>query len=591
MKKINKSLLTIGAFACLSACYGVANAATVNLNVQKSDNSGYSDAIVSIQRSGAASFSLAGKTNANGQLTFGLGNYTGSLVVRIMAGNSLIYDTLNVQNVNEVLNLNKSSVLKVIEYTNSADQPYANKVIGVRNPISWSSVVLNTNNEGYANFEMFENSTFLIETVLNNQSFSQEFNSNLADTFKIHTVAANIHWPHSLSHSGNTGTSYDLSGNSPIKTIEVLPSTVKMRFTAESISGPVTSEYSLPIPYDANNKQFDYTPVQFRVHKADGTLATEAFPLTHNFINETPNSITSNLNGTAMVVLEGNVTNKRITGNAYKFGKKQDDLSSALTIAGKNNLLDFRLAKLTFNTIATGDAKMINYKLPGTSSYVTFVQEETNTPIDIDLFPNTYNFQAEYQGTVKNLFPLAVQTGNNDHTFGLDKVTVRYEDSNTNPLADGVISRVAGSVIRLGTTDASGEVGYYRFITGTINEGLRLNDVSRGFNINHQYARLIEGQDNVAIIVNPNVSVPVSGMLALNSNVNVYPNPATDFIQVKMDAAQGEVYIYNTVGQLVYNNTNVANNETISVSALSTGVYNVVIVANDKKETVRIIKN
>lgn len=595
MKKINKSLLTVGAFACLSACYSVSNAASLNLNLKKSDNSGYANAIVTYKSPSASYFSLLGYTDSNGSLvtTSQTLHEVGEYVLEIYADHSLITDTFEVNTLEDVVNLNKASIGKYIKYTNSNNEPYVGESFSVRNTNNWSAIELTSDANGIATFETFENANFYLEVSKNNQNFSRVFGANEGDTMFLHTVAANIHWPHSLSHSGYNGANYDLTGNSPVKTIEVLPSLVKMKFTSESNSGPVTNDFSLNIPYDANNKNFDYTPVQFRVHKADGTLASGEFPLTYNLLNEAENSITSNNNGTAMVVLEGNATTRRITGRAYKLGKHQNDLSNGLTVASKSNVLDFKLSSLTFNTLASGDAKTINYRLPATSGYYTFTSGETNTPLELELFPTTYNFQAEYNGTISTNYAFDLGATPRSHDYTLNKVTVRYHDANSNPLAGGRISRIASSAVNLGTTDASGEIVYYRFVTDTYNEPLRLNDAGRGFNINQQYALLTEGQDHIEIFVNPNVTapVPVSDLLTLNANVNVYPNPATDFIQVKMDAAQGEVYIYNTVGQLVYNNANVANNETISVSSLSTGVYNVVIVSNDKKETVRIVKN
>ena len=60
-------------------------------------------------------------------------------------------------------------------------------------------------------------------------------------------------------------------------------------------------------------------------------------------------------------------------------------------------------------------------------------------------------------------------------------------------------------------------------------------------------------------------------------DINIYPNPVKDFLEIKLNSEMSSVMIYSATGQLVYENT--ANNKTIDTSNLSTGMYNIVVLS------------
>lgn len=61
----------------------------------------------------------------------------------------------------------------------------------------------------------------------------------------------------------------------------------------------------------------------------------------------------------------------------------------------------------------------------------------------------------------------------------------------------------------------------------------------------------------------------------LSTDIDIYPNPTTDFINIQ-GFGEFNVTIYNSIGELVVN-TNVYNNTILNVSNLNTGLYTVLI--------------
>ncbi len=75
------------------------------------------------------------------------------------------------------------------------------------------------------------------------------------------------------------------------------------------------------------------------------------------------------------------------------------------------------------------------------------------------------------------------------------------------------------------------------------------------------------------------VAVSVNERLSDNVNVSVYPNPAADFITLNFsDATEtAQVYIFDAVGKMIYNENMPAKQHRISVAAFKSGLYRVVI--------------
>ena len=80
-------------------------------------------------------------------------------------------------------------------------------------------------------------------------------------------------------------------------------------------------------------------------------------------------------------------------------------------------------------------------------------------------------------------------------------------------------------------------------------------------------------------------------LTAADIDLSVYPNPATDFIQLDGNLDQVEsIQIANTQGQIV-KQINRLNGNTINIGALQTGMYIISIQQKDKIGTLRIFKD
>jgi len=72
------------------------------------------------------------------------------------------------------------------------------------------------------------------------------------------------------------------------------------------------------------------------------------------------------------------------------------------------------------------------------------------------------------------------------------------------------------------------------------------------------------------------------------SSVGVYPNPSNGLVMISLaNGAQG-IRIYNSTGQLVYNDSNAAGKFQIDVSQWTAGAYR--IVSNENSGTTLVVR-
>lgn len=89
---------------------------------------------------------------------------------------------------------------------------------------------------------------------------------------------------------------------------------------------------------------------------------------------------------------------------------------------------------------------------------------------------------------------------------------------------------------------------------------------------------------------NPGLNTTLSVASFSTYNVEVYPNPANDFINIKTNNLEvSKVFLYNVLGKNVLAQNGLINNG-IVISSLSKGVYFLKIVAKEKSIIKRIIK-
>ena len=77
----------------------------------------------------------------------------------------------------------------------------------------------------------------------------------------------------------------------------------------------------------------------------------------------------------------------------------------------------------------------------------------------------------------------------------------------------------------------------------------------------------------------------------LDNSFSIYPNPAKDVITIKTDLTIESVEIYNQLGQLVINRkgADILENS-INVASLNNGIYLMTINTQDKKQTLKFVK-
>ena len=75
------------------------------------------------------------------------------------------------------------------------------------------------------------------------------------------------------------------------------------------------------------------------------------------------------------------------------------------------------------------------------------------------------------------------------------------------------------------------------------------------------------------------------------ANVNLYPNPSSDFININSADTIQEYSIYDLTGRVVKNSNPNSNNFIIDITALNKGVYLVKLNSGDKTGSIKLIKD
>src|SRR5690606_1990920 len=96
---------------------------------------------------------------------------------------------------------------------------------------------------------------------------------------------------------------------------------------------------------------------------------------------------------------------------------------------------------------------------------------------------------------------------------------------------------------------------------------------------NHSSARL---HPFLSICDNPNGGKNDNKLNSLETLIEISPNPINDIVNVKIpvDLINSKVEIYSITGNLVSANTLVSETNTINLSLLQEGVYNMKIISN-----------
>jgi len=73
-----------------------------------------------------------------------------------------------------------------------------------------------------------------------------------------------------------------------------------------------------------------------------------------------------------------------------------------------------------------------------------------------------------------------------------------------------------------------------------------------------------------------------------NSKLKIYPNPVNDRVFISGDLDKANIEIYNAIGQLVLKEN---QNSSVNVVHLKKGLYFIKIIGENKKTTLKFIKN
>ena len=101
------------------------------------------------------------------------------------------------------------------------------------------------------------------------------------------------------------------------------------------------------------------------------------------------------------------------------------------------------------------------------------------------------------------------------------------------------------------------------------------------------------GPEGLAVVLNCNNSTTgISQYSNLNSNISIYPNPATNIINIDISTSSmpnATIVITNMLGNTVKQVSGVNNQVSINVADLSEGVYNISIAGNEGVINKRVV--
>ena len=100
----------------------------------------------------------------------------------------------------------------------------------------------------------------------------------------------------------------------------------------------------------------------------------------------------------------------------------------------------------------------------------------------------------------------------------------------------------------------------------------------------------IDGIGNGSVLIDDvvfgDIVVSTEKINTYNSGIQVYPNPANNYIRIRNAGQEFTVSVFNTVGQHILS---VKNQEQIDVSALESGLYFIQVNSKGTKETHKIL--
>lgn len=139
----------------------------------------------------------------------------------------------------------------------------------------------------------------------------------------------------------------------------------------------------------------------------------------------------------------------------------------------------------------------------------------------------------------------------------------------------------------LSVTPSSGSIDAGDSVTATVTVDTTVMDVDETYSATlHCFS---SDMDNGEVIVPVNVSFATVSVNELNQiEVTVFPNPATDYVQVSSDVVE-RVEIYNMLGQKVFDCAYRDSHVAIPTSGMVAGTYLVTVTTNGTQVTKKVI--
>lgn len=227
------------------------------------------------------------------------------------------------------------------------------------------------------------------------------------------------------------------------------------------------------------------------------------------------------------------------------------------------------------------------YESPG--SYDVSLKISNGSETITKVFPNYISFEANLFETSKIYLNVSVKNGVNQNTW-------EFKDGSGDVLYSGGPYETASGVDETYSHEFDTSSDCYIF-TMYDSEGDGLTNDS--WNLGSEYYELLD-ENNVSIKYGrdfgseestsiKNEYLGLSNSTAIN--FLIYPNPASDFINLKSDSGIDGYLIYNIKGSLILKSTNNNSNDlSISLKNIYSGIYFIEIKSGTYKETVKFIK-
>ena len=227
------------------------------------------------------------------------------------------------------------------------------------------------------------------------------------------------------------------------------------------------------------------------------------------------------------------------------------------------------------------------YESPG--SYDVSLKISNGSETITKVFPNYISFEANLFETSKIYLNVSVKNGVNQNTW-------EFKDGSGDVLYSGGPYETASGVDETYSHEFDTSSDCYIFtIYDSEGDGLT-ND---SWNLGSEYYELLD-ENNVSIKYGRDFGSEESTSIkneylgiSNSSNINfiIYPNPASDFINLKSDSVIDSYLIYDIKGSMILKSTkNNSNDLSISLKNIYSGIYFIEIKSGTYKETVKFIK-